>query len=175
VRLCAAADRFPSAYDPMFLVSLDSDSRHNMNHYWPAIDRQRRGLQPDWPAQMADRRLLEPGTPGYIDCSPLYNYLPNAPRMCDATQFPIESLFAAVKRRFWKILKGRVHASTQEMMCAIRQAFAEAADRESITRRFEHAERNMRVFSGLPGQTVELDGVQYYCTHGSWLPKELRG
>lgn len=171
-RLCAAVDRVPSAMDPMFLLSLDADSRHSMKHFWPAIDR------PDVPARSLppppDRRLLPEGSQGYIHIHPEHNYVPSAPRVPDSVQFPIESMFSGVKRAFRAFVRDPEACTAGEMWLGIQAAFQDSATAESIKRRFEHAEKNMRVFSGVEGQTVQIEGVQYHCTHGNWLPSVLR-
>lgn len=175
-RLCGALDRHPSSMEPQFLLSLDCDSRHSMKHMWPGIDRpaphRTRASKPPTPP---DRRLIPAGQPGHIPLHPIYNYVPSAPRIPDVLQFPIESTFATVKRDFRATLRGRKSTGARDMVAAMQAAFGRRATQASIERRFEHAERNVLVFSGQEGSVVDLDGVRYHCTGGNWLPAVLRG
>eukprot|EP00892_Ulva_mutabilis_P005570 jgi/Ulvmu1/3385/UM016_0001.1 len=155
--------------EPHFLLSLDSDSRHSMRHMWPDIDHPEHAPHP---AQ--DRRDIPAGQPGHIALHPTYNYVPSAPRVPDCIQFPIESLFAAVKREFRRLINAIPNDTARDMFDAMHAAFERAATQASIERRFDHAERCMVVFSGEIGSIVELDGVVYHCVQGGWLPKVLR-
>ena len=184
-RLCAGFDRAPSAMEPQFLLALDADARHTMNDMWPAIDaRMQIGTpltQNEPPMQRQDRRLIPTGHPGHIPLHPVYNYTPSAPRVPDAVQFPIESVFSSVKRRFRARMRDLAAARggggvvrSGDMFAAVEASFQEGATALSIHNRFMHAERNMRVFSGEEGSVVTIDGVTYHCTGGNWLPAVLR-
>ena len=175
-QLCAAMDRAPSGMEPLYLLSLDADARHTMNDLWAQIDNP--PAPGEKPPPLVDRRDIPPGQPGHIPLHPIYNYVPSAPRIPDVLQFPIESTFSSVKRVFRAELK-KIRAqerkpTTAEMVKAIERGFEVGARQESIERRFDHAEKNMLVFSGREGTTVEIDGVTYHCTGGNWLPKVLR-
>lgn len=179
-RLCAAFDCIPSSMNSPFLLSLDCDSRHTMKHMWPAIDSPaapvtRGRTSSSRPRAPQDRRLIPAGQPGHIPLHPIYNYAPSAPRIPDVLQFPIESTFATVKQEFRAALKRCKSPGAKEMVDVMYAAFAQCATQATIQRRFEHAERNVLVFSGQEGSVVDLDGVRFHCTGGNWLPKILRG
>lgn len=168
-RLCAAFDLPPSGMEPRFLLALDADARHSMRHMWPQIDRPRAP-----PAPPQDRRLIPAGQAGHIPLHPVYNYVPSAPRVPDAIQFPIESVFSGVKVQFRRILRSLPNARARDMVAAMTEAFERSATPDSIRHRFEHGERNMRVFCGEDGSVVVIDGVSYHCPYGGWLPAVLR-
>lgn len=171
VKLCRAVGRNPAdRFNPMFLVSLDWDSRHSMLHHWPNIDK---GLPQRGPT--VDRRDIPVGQPGYIPIDKYINYIPSAPRMADCLQFPIESVFADVKREFRRLVKQNEPTTAAELFALIQQAFAVAATQQTIQNCFRHAEENMRIFAGLEHETVSINGVKFQCTHGHWLPKCRRG
>lgn len=171
-RLCQCMGGGPSAMEPRFLLSIDCDARHTMRNMWPEIDhRTTRGRKAATPQ---DRRLIPAGQEGHIPLHPVYNYMPSAPRIPDVLQFPIESMFSTVKRYYRDRLAGVAKPTARQMVVAMREAFAEKATQHTIRRRFEHAEKNMRVFSGKVGSVVEIDGVKYHCTGGNWLPAVRR-
>ena len=168
---CWAVKKDPyNRHDPMFLVSIDSDSRHTMKHWWPKIDsgQAQRG-------HAEDRRDIPFGQPGHIPIDKKINYIPTAPRVPDCIQFPIESMFATVKSKFRLLAKAYKVKTAHELNVVIKYAFQLAATDELIKNCFRHAEENMRIFSGELEETVTIKGTQFQCTQGNWLPKCRRG
>lgn len=168
--LCGAVGHIPSGISPFFLVSQDCDPRHTMKYFWACIDA---GLRPH--AHIPDRRDIPEGHKGHIPIDKVKNYVPTAPKVPDAMQFAIESIFAPVKRRYSALLAGYNEVTPANMVWAIERAFEEVATPSSIKNCFVHCEENMRIFCGKEDETVTVDGTVYHCTHGNWLPKCRRG
>lgn len=168
--LCGSVGHIPSGINPFFLISLDSDPRHSMKHWWPCIDQHlpQRG-------QIPDRREIKAGLEGHIPIDKVKNYVPTAPKVPDAMQFAIESIFAPVKTRYGEIVKQFDPIRPRDMVWAIKQAFEEVATADNIRNCFRHCEENMRIFRGKEDETVTVGDTVYHCTHGNWLPKCRRG
>lgn len=164
--VCAAVGHLPTRYEPFFLVSLDCDPRHSMAHYWPAID-----SPVPVHGRRQDRRSMLKGDLGYIPINKVYNYVPAAPKVPDCVQFPVESLFASIKRRYFSLMLKSPNSTPKEMVSVIKRAFAEVATPELIRNCFRHGEENMQIFMGREGDTVTIDGAVYHCTNGNRLPK----
>jgi hypothetical protein len=69
-------------------------------------------------------------------------------------------------------LEGTVKA--WEWITVVKAIFQEGATALWICSRFAHAERSVRVFSGLRGGAVTIEGVTDHCAGGNWLPAGLR-
>lgn len=162
-RLCADLQFCATGENPMFLLSMDSDSRHSCTDYHNLGGRGRH----------MDRRLLPAGTPGYIPMDPIRNKVPSAPKVPDSLQVLFESFFGPVKRHFRRLLKDKEDPSPGEMAAAMRAAFQLCAGNGHIHHCFEHGRVCMQVFSGLENEVVEYKSTKYHCTHGKWLPRDL--
>lgn len=102
-------------------------------------------------------------------------YVPTAPKVPDAGQFAIESIFAPIKRKYASLLQEYADITTSEMVWAIEQAFSQVATPANIRNCFEHCEGNMQIFCGTENEIVTVGNVKYHCKHGKWLPKDRRG
>lgn len=181
--LCAAVGHEPDDEEPMFLVAQDCDSRHSMKYFWAAIDAKNDKKKQDQPDSDEDeeevpcpyRWDIPAYEPGHIPIDKHKNYLPTAPKVPDAVQFPIESCFAPVKRRFRALAHAGQCSTPAEMMAAIERAFEECATVHNIRRCFEHGADNMQIFMGTEQQTVLINHTVHHCTHGGPLPKRRRG
>ena len=172
--LCAAVGHVHSGADPLFLLSLDSDPRHGMAYKWLKIDHRKRTGN-TYKRKLPDRRDIPKGEPGHIPLDKHKNYVPSAPKVPDAHQFPIESLFAAIKKKYHSILGENKHPEPDEMWAAIEQAFREVAGQSTVQHCFEHGDDNMRLFAA--DHETEMHLGQWRClgTNGKWLPKPRRG
>lgn len=168
--LCGAVGHVHSGLDPFFMVSQDADSRHSMRYLWQSIDA---GKPPTGP--IPDRRDIPSGEEGHIAIDKLKNYVPTAPKVPDSVQFAIESVFAPVKAKYYRLLGGRDDIAPADMVWALETAFAEVATPQTIQNCFQHCEDNMLIFRGKEDECVTLGGVKYHCTNGNWLPQCRRG
>lgn len=174
--LCAAVGHKHTGIDPMFLVAQDSDSRHTMKYFKlakDAKDAKKKGKKKQ--KHLPDRRDIPAGKEGHIPIDKKKNYLPTAPKVPDAVQFPVESCFAPVKGRY----KGSAAAGECVRPCDMARnmegAFAECATPERIRNCFRHGMENMRIFMGKKNETVTIGDTRYHCTHGGQLPGCRRG
>lgn len=178
--LCTSVGREVSSMIPEYLVAMDWDARHTSNYLWEIIDAvvsaRAQGLPP--PPHLPkpiDRRLIPKGQEGWIPFDAVHNQFPSAARMPDTVQFPIESLFAQIKRDYWKILATMPDDSPASMVRAIKEAFSKCATIDQIQRNWAHAEKSLRVFCGKRNTTVRIDGKDVHCTEGNWVPAKFRG
>lgn len=103
------------------------------------------------------------------------NRFPSAARMPDTVQSPIESLFATIKREYWRVLAHLGDDSSASMIRAIGEAVSKCATIQRIHRNWLHAENSLRLFGGEVGTTVHIDGGEFHCTDGNWVPGKCRG
>lgn len=167
--LCAAVQFDATGEDPMFVIAQDSDPRHTMTDLGQHSSRRTAKGKP------VDRRCLRRGQKGYIPIDPLRNYVPNAPKVPDCLQFPIESFYGKVKKHYRKQLANMDSPTAREMIAAMLKAFVSAQEKDAIKRCFEHGAACMQVLSGFPGETYDYNGKTYHCTYGRWMPKDLAG
>eukprot|EP00892_Ulva_mutabilis_P008148 jgi/Ulvmu1/5705/UM024_0054.1 len=105
--------------EPHVLLAMDSDSRHSMKYFRPQTEAAKKRKKDPAAAKnkctaaaknkctAAAAKRVEPPTPtltlqglipkaepGKIPLDPVDNYAPTAPRVQDAVQFPIESMFS---------------------------------------------------------------------------------
>lgn len=172
VDLCSAVGHSLDGMDPMFMLAQDRDSRHTLRHFLPERTAKKAGLSK--PAAVY-RYDIPPLTEGHIPIDKHKNFLPSAPRVPDAVQFPVESLFASVKKRFKQFADAGECETPADMVCAIKRAFAEVATPETIRHCFEHGETNMQIFMGTTDQIVTVGDTNYHCTDGDQLSKHRRG
>lgn len=166
--LCAAVGHRIDAYDPMFFISHDSDSRHGYIDRWLKLD------DPTHAGPLPDRRDIPEGQPGHIPLDKHKNYVPTAPRVPDAMQFAIESIFSQVKTAYDAIIGDRTDETAEEMQRAMEEAFRKAVTPEYVLKCFKHGDGNMRIFAATEDTVVTLKGIDYHGTNGGWLTKDRR-
>ena len=166
--LCSAVGHVHTGIEPFFFFSCDSDPRHSLKYYWLKID------DPCFKGKLPERTDIPKGQPGHIPFDPDRNRPPHAPRVPDAIQYPVESLFASVKRRYYSIISEIDDVTPAAMVSTIERAFREVATPDIIRNCFEHGEVNMKIFAGEEGDTVRVGPKLYKCTDGGWLPRDRR-
>ena len=149
---------------------MDQDPRHSFKDWGNIAE-----VESPKPAQPIDRRDLPKGSRGSIDIDKVKNFIPTAPKVPDCIQFPIESLFAPIKGSFKKERLELEEPTPKKLENLMRQAFAKYGTAEACAKNWAHAWKCMKVFSGRKGEKVMIEGVEYACTDGNWLPKALRG
>ena len=102
-------------------------------------------------------------------------FVASAAKVPDAIQFPVENTFAPIKSRFHKYSHQGLCETPAGMVWAIKRSFAEMATKDHIGDCFRHGEENMQVFMGTLDQVVTINGKDFHCTEGGWLPRERRG
>lgn len=167
---CDAVGHIPKGEDPLFLLSFDSDPRHGMSHYWLKLDHQ------GFKGKVPDRRDIEPGKNGHIPVDKHKNYVPTAPKVPDAHQFAVESLFARAKTAYYKHLGDNQAPTPAEMWTSIEHAFrVVSCDSQTVQNCFQHGNDNMLLFAAKRDTELVLKGKRYYGTDGGWLPEDRRG
>ena len=154
---------------PMFLISLDSDSRHGMLYHWLKMD------DSNYDGPVPDRRDIPPGQPGHIPIDKQKNYVPLAKKVQDSMQFAIESIFASVKRAFSVIAGDRTNLTPAQMWECVQQAFRDGATPEIVQNCFRHGDENMRIFAATEETVVNIQGQDWKGTNGGWLYSVRRG
>ena len=166
---CDAVGHIPKGDDPLFLLSFDSDPRHGMRHYWLRFD------NPGYKGKLPDRRDIQYGEHGHIPVDKEKNYVPTAPKVPDAHQFAVESLFARAKTAYYQHLGDNQAPTPAEMWASIEHAFRVVANSETVQNCFQHGNDNMLLFAAKPDTELVLKGKRFYGTDGGWLPEDRRG
>ena len=165
------------AEKPCFLISQDNDNRHQFTDMWYVREQQRKNAKKRdgkrHSVKRRDRRDLAPKQRGWVDLD-RRQYVPSAPKVPDCIQQPIECFFGGLKRRFREHYKLKENG-WRSMVESILYVWETWAEKQELHKYWRHAKTALKVFSGLPNETVTVGNREVLCTPGDWVQRSVRG